>query len=216
MEYTNLPSVSHMPLSEKVYNILMQSIMDGSLAPGSELKEQHIAKQFGVSATPVREAFKRLASDGLIAIVPYRGAVVKALNRQEIEEAYACREVLEQLAVQQAISRITKKDIERLRLLLEEYHTAPNIEQALIVSQRFDDCIYQLAQNQTLTDLLFSLRSVIIRDRKYSTRSQHRRMQIYQEHLAIVDAMAEKDIPAAKYAVSTHIQNGLAYIRKKS
>ena len=80
MEYRQIPGISRIPLSEQVYNVLMDSIVNGSLEAGTELREQHIAKQMGVSATPVREAFKRLASDGLIEIVPYRGAVVKTLD----------------------------------------------------------------------------------------------------------------------------------------
>ena len=75
MEYKQIPSVARVPLSEQVYNVLMDSIVSGSLEAGTELREQHVAKQMGVSATPVREAFKRLASDGMIEIIPYRGAV---------------------------------------------------------------------------------------------------------------------------------------------
>ena len=114
MEYRQIPGISRIPLSEQVYNVLMDSIVNGSLEAGTELREQHIAKQMGVSATPVREAFKRLASDGLIEIVPYRGAVVKTLDPQEIKEAYACREALEHLVVKEAMERISPADIQQL------------------------------------------------------------------------------------------------------
>lgn len=80
MNYKNVNSVSRLPLSEQVYRSLVDSIVDGSIAPGTELREQHLAKQMNVSATPVREAFRRLASDGLVEIIPYHGAVVKTLN----------------------------------------------------------------------------------------------------------------------------------------
>lgn len=216
MDYHTLPTVARVPLNEKVYQVLMDSIMDGSLPPGSELREQHIAKQLKVSATPVREAFKRLASDGLIEIVPYCGAVVKELDIREIDEAYACREALEHLAVEQAIERISPRDVQRLRALLEEYAAAQGIEKISAASQRFDDTIYQLSGNQTLRNLLGNLKAVISRDRKYSASNEERRSSIYQEHSAIIDALERRDAQAAKQAVSHHIQNGLRYIRKKS
>ena len=81
MEYKKIPSVTRVPLSERVYKILMESIVSGDLLPGTELREQHVAKQMGVSATPVREAFKRLASDGMIELIPYRGAVDSGRRR---------------------------------------------------------------------------------------------------------------------------------------
>ena len=91
MEPMGLREIARVPLSERVYRTLMELIADGSIPPGAELKEQHLAKQFNVSATPVREALKRLASDGMVEIIPYRGAVVRTLNKREIDEAPAVR-----------------------------------------------------------------------------------------------------------------------------
>ena len=71
MDYKNVSGVSRLPLSEQVYRNLVDSIANGSIPPGTELKEQHLAKQMNVSATPVREAIRRLASDGLVDIIPY-------------------------------------------------------------------------------------------------------------------------------------------------
>ena len=82
MLINELPTVGKMPLSEKVYRILVQSIVDGELPPGTKLQEKHVAKQMEVSATPVREAFKKLAGDGFIEIVPYCGAIVKESTRR--------------------------------------------------------------------------------------------------------------------------------------
>lgn len=215
LEYGKIPSVSRIPLSEKVYRALMDSIVSGNLTPGTELREQHIARQMQVSATPVREAFKRLASDGLIEIIPYRGAVVKGLNQREIQEAYACREALEHLAVQQAIERMNQEDVDRLYSLTERCVKAEGVTEIAALSQQFDDYIYQLSGNQTLRGLLEMIKGVISRDRKYSAGSPERRQAIYLEHRAIVEAMERGDVEGARKAVSRHIQNGRKYIEGK-
>lgn len=215
MEYQSIPSVAKIPLSEKVYQALVESIISGILGPGTELREQHIARQMQVSTTPVREALKRLASDGLIEIIPYRGAVVKGLDQREIKEAYACREALEHLAVQQAIERLGRADIDRLYSLTERYRKAEGVAEITSISQQFDDYIYQLSGNQTLRGLLETLKGVISRDRKYSAGSPERQQAIYQEHYAIVQAMERGDVEAARKAVSQHIRNGQRYIAGK-
>ena len=112
--YGKVSGVSRVSLAEQVYQNLVAYIANGDLPAGTELKEQHLAKQMGVSATPVREALRRLASDGMVETVPYHGAVVRTLNHKEIEEAYACREVLEHLAISEAITHLTDKDIDYL------------------------------------------------------------------------------------------------------
>ena len=85
MSANNEVSLDKATLSDKVYRILVDMIVSGKIAPDSRLREEHIAKQFNVSATPVREAFKRLASDGFIEIIPYHGAVVRGIDEKEIE-----------------------------------------------------------------------------------------------------------------------------------
>lgn len=210
-----IPPVAKIPLNKLVYDILVDSIVKGDIPLGTELREQHIAKQLEVSTTPVREAFKRLESDGLIEIIPYCGAVVRGLDPKEITEAYACREALEHLVVQEAIHRFTPKDGEQLYELLERFRTAQGIADISSISQQFDDYLYALSGNQTLTNLLGSLRKIISRDRKYSAGSPERQSAIYQEHRAIVDAIVQGDVDAAKQAVSRHIQNGASYIKAK-
>ena len=215
MEYKQIPSVARVPLSEQVYNVLMESIVSGSLEAGTELREQHVAKQMGVSATPVREAFKRLASDGMIEIIPYRGAVVKALDPQEIKEAYACREVLEHLVIKEAMERITQEDVDHLYQLVEGFRQAKGVEDISASSQAFDEYLYRLTGNRTLQNLLAVLKGVISRDRKYSSSSPDRQKAIYQEHLAIVKGLEQNDLQAAQQAVSRHIHNGQKYIEEK-
>lgn len=215
MNYKNVNSVSRLSLSEQVYRSLVDSIVDGSIAPGTELREQHLAKQMNVSATPVREAFRRLASDGLVEIIPYHGAVVKTLNQREITEAYACREALERLVVAECIKNLKDQDIENLYELIEQYRSAEDTTVIAESSQQFDTYLYTLSGNRMLHDLLNTLKGIISRDRKYSSSNIERRHEIYKEHRAIVNALAARDVKAAQDAVSLHIGNGRKFIENK-
>lgn len=215
MKFKETKKISRMPLNEQVYRTLMESITNGSFAAGTELKEQHLAKQLNVSATPVREALKRLASEGFVEIIPYHGAVVRTLDQREIAEAYACREALERLAVSEAIDHMESEDIQNLYQLIESYHDADNPSEIFSASQQFDDYIYHMAQNQTLFGLLAMLKGIISRDKKYSSANIERRCAIYKEHKAIVEAMEARDKVRAQDAISKHIQNGQTFIQGK-
>lgn len=215
MKYDKVNGVSRLPLNEQVYRTLVELITNGTLAPGTELREQHLAKQMNVSATPVREAIRRLSSDGFVEIIPYHGAVVRTLNQQEITEAYACREALERLAVAEAIGQLEEQDIQNLYELVELYKETDNPADIYEASQKFDDYIYRLSKNQTLYNLLDELKGVISRDKKYSAANLERREAIYAEHRGIIRAMEERDIPQAQAAVSRHIRNGRKFIENK-
>lgn len=212
MEPKGIQKISRIPLNEHVYRTLMELITNGTFAAGTELKEQHLAKQLNVSATPVREALKRLASDGLVEIIPYHGAVVRTLNQREITEAYACREALEHLAVSEAIEHMEPKDIKNLYQLIESYRNADDSNDIFLASQKFDDYIYQMTQNRTLCELLAMLKGIISRDKKYSSANVERRCAIYEEHRAIVEAMEARDKERAQDAISRHIRNGQTFI----
>lgn len=215
MNYKNINSVSKLPLNEQVYRTLMDLITNGSIAPGTELKEQHLAKQMNVSATPVREAIRRLASEGFVETIPYRGSVVRTLNQQEITEAYACREALERMAIAEAISHLSDQDIKNLHELVESYQKMDDPTDVYESSQKFDDYIYGLSHNQTLHNLLGMLKGIISRDKKYSAANVERRVEIYKEHKEIIRAMEERNVERAQEAVSRHIHNGRKFIENK-
>lgn len=215
MSPKSIPEIKKIPLNERVYRTLMELIANGTFPAGTELKEQHLAKQMNVSATPVREALKKLASDGLIEIIPYHGAVVRTLNQREITEAYACREALERLAVSEAIEHMGPQDIQNLYELIESYRDSEDSSEIFAASQKFDEYIYQMSQNHILRELLGMLKGTISRDKKYSSSNIERRSAIYEEHRAIVEAMEVRDKTRAQEAVSIHIRNGQKFIEGK-
>lgn len=212
----DLPSVGKITLSEKVCHILMESIINGELPPGTKLQEKHIAKQLEVSATPVREAFKRLAGDGFIELVPYCGAVVKGLDYSEIEEAYTCRVALEKLALKESLEKSDEGLTKQLIKINEEYKTSRDFMEFSGISQKFHDIIYKAAGNGMLIKLVGTLDIVIGRDRKISAANDVRKQEIYMEHLAIIEALESKDLEKAEQAMEQHIMNGLRYIEKRA
>ena len=211
----DLKAIGKTPLSEKVYSTLVESIVNGTLPPGTKLQEQHVAKQLAVSATPVREAFRRMERDGFIESVPYCGVVVKELDYEEIMDAYACRANLELMAVREAIHKITDQQLD---LLVHLSHSAASEDDFMKTSEnssRFHQTIYQAADNKVLIRLMDSLSTVILRDMKYSAMDPKREQEILSEHQRIVQAFLDCDEDKAVRAMSVHLDNGLAYMKKR-
>lgn len=215
MEYKKIPSVTRVPLSERVYKILMESIVSGDLLPGTELREQHVAKQMGVKRYTGAEAFKRLASDGMIELSHTEAPVVKVLDQQEIREDYACREALEHLVAKEVIERVRQEDIDRLYRMIEGFRQAEGVEEIAASSQEFDEYLYQLTGNRTLCDLLALLKGVISREPEVFCRQS----RAAAGHLS--GASGNRGGPGpprsggAKRAISRHIYNGQKYIEEK-
>ena len=106
-------------LQQRIYSALRSDIVTGKLVPGARLRELDLAAQFGTSQTPVREALRRLAQDGLVMTYPRRGSYVTKLSMGEIEDTYSLRAELESWAVRRFVARAGASDIEQLRRYLD-------------------------------------------------------------------------------------------------
>lgn len=108
-------------LQEIAYQRILEKIINEKMKPGSPLREEHLAAEFGLSATPVREAFRRLEHEGWLQSFPYRGSFIKEFTKEEIKDLYLLREALETVAVSEAIKNATKKEISEIeRALISE------------------------------------------------------------------------------------------------
>lgn len=210
-----LKAVGRTPLSEKVYSTLVESIVKGTLLPGTKLQEQHVARQLEVSATPVREAFRRMERDGFIESIPYCGVVVKGLDYEEIMDAYACRSNLELMAVREAVHKITEEQLNLLARLAQNASSEDDFIKTSETSSHFHQTIYQAAGNKVLIRLMDSLSTVILRDMRYSAMDPKREQEILSEHQRIVQAFMECDGEKAVTAMSVHLDNGLSYMKKR-
>lgn len=210
----NLQVLKGRPLSEQVYEQLKSAVIQGYLQPEVRLTETEVAQQIGVSPTPVREAFRRLAAEGFLEIVPWRGAKVRSVTEKEMVETYQCREVLEGLACRLAATAIDSKGIQRLRHLVREAKAAETATDVVNLNSDIHNVIFDYAGNAKLKSTLGLFHETIIRDRALTAYNTKRRNEIHVEHEAILAALEKRDADAAEQAMRIHVQNGYSYRRK--
>ena len=148
-------------LTEQISQILMKAILEGSLRYGDQLIETELQKQFGISRSPLREAFRDLEKKGLVVIIPRRGTFVRDVTRQDVEENFPVRAALEGLAARQACARISKKELREMEAALSRMKRAGEIGDADLYREnhnRFHDLFISASGNALLIELLKTLR----------------------------------------------------------
>ena len=190
-----------------VAGMLRDQIQQGGLAPGIRLRQNEIAERFGVSTTPVREAFAQLQAEGLVRIDPHRGAVVFRPTVEDLLEYYEIREVLESLAVTHAIERLTPHKAKELSELIDRMRRTTDARRWLRLNDEFHLKLYESAQRPHLSSLIDNLRdastpyiSMFVASRKLSD-------QANGEHQAILDACTRGDARAAQRAIRDHLRH---------
>ncbi|MEY4531018.1 MAG: hypothetical protein RLZZ156_1739 [Deinococcota bacterium] len=195
--------------TDGVFDAIKSAIVTQTLISGTPLIEQHLAEQFGVSKTPVREALLRLSKEGLVKLENTRGASVVKLTPQEIRDIFEMRLFLEPLALEQSAKFIGKPELKTLDQLLKKSEKA--IAQADFISlsqlnMGFHRGLYALAPNQLLVGWLDGLSN---RRRLLSVQGwqrENRSLEEWQEHRQILDAVQNKDIDLAKQLLTNHIK----------
>ncbi|WP_153721616.1 GntR family transcriptional regulator [Sporosarcina cascadiensis] len=213
MSIENIKTVGRQPLNVMVYENIKVAIVEGDIAPGTRLTETKVSEQLGVSTTPVREAFRRLASEGLVKIIPWRGAIVQEFTTKQLANVYTCRESLEALAVDLAIDNMDDNGISELYNFVERSVETTSSSEYFELSSAIHNTILRYADNDTLSNLLVQLNDVIYHNRNISSFNDERRNEIYKEHMEIVKAIEEKDKIQAKLAMQSHVRNGFNYIQ---
>ena len=193
-----------------LFETLRNDILTQKIENGAKLTEQNVCNMYGVSRTPVREAFQKLELDGLIDIVPNKGAYVRGLSLQDIKDMYELRKAYEVICVQFAIDRITDEDMEKLREsydLMEFFRIREDSGKFLDMNTRFHQIIYNSTGNRMLQHVLTSYQ-VYTKNTKlnHSYISQYYD-EVLEEHKAIYEAIANKDKEAAKLAAAVHMDN---------
>lgn len=199
------------PLSDQVYEQLKAAIIQGLLLPETRLTETEVAGQIGVSPTPVREAFRRLAAEELLEILPWKGAKVRSITEKEILETYQCREVLEGLACRLAALTLDAKGIEKLRQWVQEARETRVVADIVALNSSIHNLIFDYAGNAKLKATLELFHEMIIRDRTFTAYSEERRKEIQVEHEAILKALEAGDADKAEQLMRIHVRNGYAY-----
>jgi len=208
--------LNNRPLYEDVADRLRDQIFAKQLAPGSWLDEQSLAEQFGISRTPMREAIKALASEGLVTMKMRRGAYVTEVNRSDLDQIFTVLSLLEGQAAKEAALKATEDELNLLDHLHHRLETAAadrDIEQFFEINGKFHELIQQIAGNRWMNGVIDDLRKVLKLHRKDSLTSTGRLQNSLVEHREILRAILKRDDLAAEAAMRKHFANGLEALR---
>ena len=208
--------LNNRPLYEDVADRLREQIFSKQITPGSWLDEQSLAKQFGISRTPMREAIKVLASEGLITIKMRRGAYVTEVNRGDLEQIYTVLSLLESQAVKEVATKASEDELNLLDHLhhrLEKAAADRDIEQFFEINSKFHELIQEIAGNRWMNGVIDDLRKVLKLNRRESLTSTGRIQNSLMEHREILKAILKRDELAAEAAMRKHWARGLEAIR---
>ena len=197
-------------LSIRVYDHVKRRIVANELPFRSKLTEDGLAKELGISRTPIREALNRLAQDRLVTVSPGRGAFVATFSFDDMVQLLEIRETLEGMAARLASNRITKETLEKLRQRLKA--TAQKQEHNgykgyLDADRDFHECVISACGNHQLSQLMKSLQDRIQMLRSRSVMLPGRARNSFQEHMEIIDALSARDPDLAEEKIRTHIRN---------
>lgn len=195
-------------LGEFVLARLRDAIRDGRYQPGQRIREAEVAGWLGVSRTPVREAFRRLQSDGLIKLTPWRGAVVAELDRAQVVELYATRRTLEGTAAALAAQHASEDEIQVFfDLLDQDAQAGGNVKLRARINRQFHQALYRAAHNRYLMQALNALGDSLALLKSTTYEVPGRPDQARQEHQKIADAIRRRDADAAEQATRVHIDS---------
>lgn len=208
----NLPPIdpqSYQPLREQVYSVIRSAVLSGALHPGDQLTEVGIAEQLNVSRTPAREAIHMLEQEGLIVLVPRKGAFVTGIkSKKEISDIFQVRIVLEGLAAALAAERITPRHIADLNYHIEQVNSCienEDVKGCIRIDTAFHKLICQAADNEVLERILDNLFEQITRFRAASLTGQDRMKAALEEHKELADALAARDPQRARDVAIKHL-----------
>lgn len=202
-------------LRGRVFRQLRNDILSGVYKEHDELREITIGEELGVSRTPVREALRQLELEGLVTIVPNKGAYVTGISRKDVHDIYKIRSMLEGMCARWATKYITPEQIEELEevILLSEFHLKRQSgEKALQVSEldgKFHKVLYQASNSRILEHVLSDFHKYVQMARTLSVESKERAEKSIEEHRAILEAIKRKDEDQAESLANAHVMKAM-------
>lgn len=200
----------YLPLRDVVFNTLRQAILRGELKPGERLMEIQLANKLGVSRTPIREAIRKLELEGLVLMIPRKGAEVADITEKSLKDVLEVRKVLEELSVQLACDKMGKEDIQNLKEAAEAFKKTLKSKDVTEIAEadvHFHDIIYMAADNQKLIQILNNLQEQMYRYRVEYLKNEEAYPQLVAEHEAIIAKITEHEKDEATEIICRHIDN---------
>lgn len=201
----------HQTLRERILETIRDAIMTGALKPGEKVAEPELAERFGISRTPIREAFRQLESEGYLTVIPRKGAVVVSFTEKDVEEFYAIKGILEGHAARKACGKMGERDLERLVAVndkLRRLAVDGDVKHYFKVHNDFHDIFLKAADNEMLYDLVTNLVNKFQRLRYASLRLPGRMRVSVEEHDKIIEAFRKRDADKAERLVRKNAEYG--------
>lgn len=200
----------YLPLRDVVFNTLRQAILKGELEPGERLMEIQLAERLGVSRTPIREAIRKLELEGLVLMIPRKGAEVAKISEKSLRDVLEVRRSLEELAIELACQRIDEAGVAELEAAQDSFIAAIKTEDTMTMAEsdeRYHDIIYNATGNSKLIQMLNNLREQMYRYRLEYIKDASKRQILIIEHDHILKALKNRLIAEARSAIREHIDN---------
>ena len=208
----------YLPLRDVVFQTLRKAILVGDFKPGERLMEIALADKLGVSRTPVREAIRKLELDGLVVMIPRKGAEVASITEKDLRDVLEVRCALEELAAQLACEKITEEGVVKLEESVEGFKKAIQTKDLTTIVEKdvaFHDIIFQIGENERLIQIVNNLREQMYRYRNEYIKDESYHDTLIKEHETIVDSIKKKDVELTKQALRSHIYHQEVNVIKK-
>lgn len=208
MKKNFLENTSHGSLGHQIFNYLRDAILNEEYEIGQKLNEVTLSKELNISRTPIRESLKQLELEGLVKSIPNKGVYVLGFSKSDIEDMLEIRLVLEGLAIQLAIERMTPENLEKIKdsaELMEFYAKKNDQERFTAENIVFHEAIYRSTQSKYFERMLTDINYYIHVTSRHSIRQEGRLETAAQEHREIYEAIKNSDKEKAKLSIEEHI-----------
>lgn len=209
---------AYLPLRDVVFQTLRQAILKGELQPGERLMEIKLAERLGVSRTPIREAIRKLELEGLVVMIPRKGAAVANITEKDTKDVLEVRRTLEMFAVEVACDRITPEQLVQLKEAAKGFEASKGSMDLIRIAEtdmKFHEIIYEATHNERLVQMLNNLRENMYRYRIEYLKDPNYYDSLVREHQEILDAVETGEKERARICMRDHIDNQqLAVISK--
>ena len=200
----------YLPLRDVVFNTLRKAILKGELKPGERLMEIALAERLGVSRTPVREAMRKLELEGLVVMIPRRGAQVANITEKDLNDVLEVRIALENLSIENACMRMTEEQLEELWNAAKNFEATMaegNLVKLAEADVAFHEVIYKSSDNRRLNQVLNNLREQIYRYRVEYLKDENNYPTLMKEHKDIVEGLVRKNKMQVTETMHQHVKN---------
>ena len=198
------------PLSDFIFDELRNEILSGNLKPGERLMEIKYANSLGVSRTPFREAVRKLEKEGLVTVLPRRGAHVSLLSVKDLCDVLDIRCALDMLAIEKFSLNAKAADLQHLKSLIDSFARATendNLQEQASYDVDFHEYIYTHTGNEKLIQIYYGLKDQLYRFRILYLKEVFEPSAVAEEHYKMLDAIRTKNVDDAKQIAALHIQN---------